>query len=159
MTCTMPSKIPPDGHDPLEQLIDDALRGLPARTAPRSLESRVLAEIERRAAQSWWQSGFAHWPAAARACFFLLSVVVVTCVVQASSWLIGGLESATALSELTSAVTPAATSMQAAFAALASVFRSIPPLWIYGGLATLAVLYATLFGIGAAAYRTLYASR
>ena len=33
---------------------------------------------------------------------------------------------------------------------------SIPPLWLYGGLAFVAALYATFFGLGAAAYRTLY---
>jgi hypothetical protein len=32
----------------------------------------------------------------------------------------------------------------------------IPPLWLYGAMALGIVLYVTLFGLGAAAYRTLY---
>lgn len=32
----------------------------------------------------------------------------------------------------------------------------IPPLWLYGGLAFLAALYATFVGLGTAAYRYLY---
>jgi hypothetical protein len=31
-----------------------------------------------------------------------------------------------------------------------------PPLWFYQGIAVCAVLYAALFGLGAALYRTLY---
>jgi len=33
---------------------------------------------------------------------------------------------------------------------------SIPPLWLYGGLAFVALMYAAFFGLGAAAYRALY---
>jgi hypothetical protein len=35
----------------------------------------------------------------------------------------------------------------------ASVLHSIPPLWLYGGLALLAFCYATVVGVGATAYR------
>jgi hypothetical protein len=35
---------------------------------------------------------------------------------------------------------------------------SIPPLWLYGGAATIVALYLALFGLGAATYRTLTAS-
>ena len=31
-----------------------------------------------------------------------------------------------------------------------------PPAWLYGGIAVCALLYAVLFGLGAAMYRTLY---
>ena len=33
---------------------------------------------------------------------------------------------------------------------------AIPPLWLYGGLAFLAAMYATFVGLGATAYRYLY---
>ena len=39
------------------------------------------------------------------------------------------------------------------------LYRSIPPLWLYGGLAFVALMYATLLGLGTAAYRMLYAQR
>jgi hypothetical protein len=40
-----------------------------------------------------------------------------------------------------------------------SVIGSLPSLWIYIGLAVVVAVYATALGIGAIAYRTLYASR
>ena len=55
----------------LERLLDAALRELPLRRAPLSLESRVLGEIERREARPWWRLSFAHWPELARAGFVL----------------------------------------------------------------------------------------
>ena len=49
------------------------------------------------------------------------------------------------------------------FAALAggggSVFGAIPALWIYGALAAFAACYATLIGVGAAAYRAYFVHR
>ena len=36
------------------------------------------------------------------------------------------------------------------------LFNRIPSLWLYGGLAFVGLMYVTLFGLGAAAYRTLY---
>ncbi len=38
----------------------------------------------------------------------------------------------------------------------ALIVRAVPPEWLYAGLAVSAALYAALFGLGAAAYRTLY---
>jgi len=40
-----------------------------------------------------------------------------------------------------------------------TLYRSIPPLWLYGVVAIVATLYAALFGLGATAYRLLYANR
>jgi hypothetical protein len=34
--------------------------------------------------------------------------------------------------------------------------RTVPPAWAYAGIAAGAMLYAVLFGLGAAVYRTLY---
>jgi len=39
---------------------------------------------------------------------------------------------------------------------VAALTRAIPPLWLSGGLAVSAALYSVLFGLGIAAYRTLY---
>jgi hypothetical protein len=48
------------------------------------------------------------------------------------------------------------TLMSSAGAVSSLIARLIPPLWLYAGLAIGAVWYAALFGLGAAAYRTLY---
>jgi hypothetical protein len=142
----------------LEQLVHRELRALPPRSAPRTLESRVLAEIARRAALPWWQQDFAHWPMAARAAFVVSSAALIAAIL----WLLPNF----GRSELDQALAPqlatfdslrAIASRVAEFGGL--VVRSISPVWIYGGLAALAALYAVLFGLGTAAYRTLYASR
>ena len=39
-----------------------------------------------------------------------------------------------------------------------TVFRSLPPLWLYGGLAFCAAAYAALLGLGAVAWRNLQAA-
>jgi hypothetical protein len=39
---------------------------------------------------------------------------------------------------------------------IVALVRAIPPLWLYEGVAMVAVLYAMLFALGAAAYRTLW---
>jgi hypothetical protein len=39
---------------------------------------------------------------------------------------------------------------------IALLAHALPPGFLYGGLAVCAALYAVLFGLGAAVYRTLY---
>jgi hypothetical protein len=71
----------PENRDPLESLIDRTLRAQPARRAPRTLESRVVAELARRAALPWWHKSYAHWPAVVRGGFFVLSALVAAVLV------------------------------------------------------------------------------
>jgi hypothetical protein len=146
-------------QDSLERFIDSAVRDLPPRRAPASLESRVFAELQRRATLKWYQRSYADWPMWARMLFVLACIAVGSALVRGFSWFFGGVESSTALSGITAQITPAAAAVKATVSALSFVAHSIPSLWIYGVIAVVAVLYATLFGIGAAAYRTLYASR
>jgi hypothetical protein len=51
---------------------------------------------------------------------------------------------------------PFLTVVSSAGGLLALLLRVIPPLWMYGTLGVGIFLYVTLFGLGAAAYRTLY---
>lgn len=67
-----------------EQLVDRALRQLPLRTAPPTLESRVHRALQRRAALPWWRQSFVHWPTVARAAF------VLVCIALASAMLLEG---------------------------------------------------------------------
>lgn len=140
----------------IEKLVHRALGELPDRRAPRTLETRVLAEISRRAALPWWRQSFAHWPLAVRAGFFVLSAAVAAA-------LLAGLFLA-----LRSAGSPAvAGALWQRFAwldalrsagsgtaqAAGDVFGAIPQYWLYGTLAAIAALYAAIVGLGAAAYR------
>lgn len=146
----------------LEKLIHQTLRSLPAHRAPRSLESRVLAAIEARASLPWWRQSFTQWPVAARVAFFVGSAGVAKLMLMAIVWAMAGFDStqyATAFSSQFAWIENAAAVVTAIFDFCAMLYRSIPPLWLYGGLAFVAVMYTTLFGLGAAAYRTLYAQR
>jgi len=154
--------LPEDHEAKLERAIHQTLRALPVRRAPRTLEARVFSELERRAALPWWRQSFAHWPLAARAIFLLGSVAWVKLVLMASVWVMAGFDSTAFAAAFSTPVAWIETTISLArgvadFCSI--VFRSIPPLWLYGAAAFVAALYAALFGLGAAAYRTLYVSR
>jgi len=143
----------------LEKLIHETLRSLPDRRAPRSLESRVLAAIEARAARPWWKKSFMQWPVAARIAFVFLSAGLVKLALMTTVWAMGGFhasEFATAFANQFAWIDAIRGGLQATAASVAAIFRNIPPLWLYGGLACIAALYATLFSLGATAYRALY---
>jgi len=151
-------------HSPedLEKFIHQTLRSLPARRAPLSLESRVRAAIAARAALPWWKQSFASWPLAARVAFVVGSAGIAKLVIMAVVWGMGGFDSA----QFTNAFSTQYAWFQTASNVVdgvgnffSTLVRSIPPLWLYGGLAAVASLYAALFGLGAAAYRILYANR
>ena len=146
-------------HDELklEQLIHQTLRALPDRKAPRALESRVLAGIAAHQARPWWRQSFAHWPLPARAAFLVLAGGLAAGLV-----LLGATSSADVLPALREFLAPLArVRAVATFVADlgATVFRSIPTLWLYGVVALIATLYAALVGLGATAYRILIVSR
>jgi hypothetical protein len=146
-----------DSDQELERAVSGALKGLPLCRAPSTLLSRVLNELERRAALPWWRVSFTHWPAAPRVAF------VATCFALVAATILGGisvLAGARPLSEVAALVLswlhPFLAVVSSAGGVAALLLRLIPPLWLYGGMALGAVLYVALFGLGAAAYRTLY---
>jgi len=146
----------------LEQIIHETLRSVPAHRAPHSLEARVLAAIEARAARPWWRQSFAQWPMAARVAFVIASAGVAKLVLMATVWVMAGFDGAqyaSAFSTQFAWIDTASAIMQGIADFCGTVYRGIPPLWLYGGLAFVATMYAALFGLGAAAYRTLYANR
>ena len=151
-------------HSPedLEKFIHQTLRALPARRAPHSLESRVRAAIDARAALPWWQQSFAQWPVAARVAFVIASAGLAKLAIVAAVWAMAGFDGA----EFANAFSTQIGWIQTASAVFTGIgnffetlYRSIPPLWLYGGVAFIGVLYAALFGLGATAYRLLYANR
>lgn len=143
----------------LEQFIHRNLRSLPERRAPRTLESRVMAALESRALIPWYHRSWSYWPAAVRAAFLVVATGVMGAV-MAGFYL--GINGASVNAVVTK--TGEQLGFVTKFYHLATwvvefggrVVSSIPPLWLYGGVALVAALYATFFGLGAAAYRTLY---
>jgi hypothetical protein len=139
----------------LEQLIGKALRDQPLQRAPAGLEANVMAEIARRATAPWWQRSFAGWPVAARLLFLIASVGFAKLGLEATTFLVAPLDPGARSAALFADVAW----IPSLFAAIGAAARGLPSLWIYGGLTVVAVLYLTLFGVSAAAYRTLYATR
>jgi hypothetical protein len=140
-----------------EQLVGQVLRELPLRHAPATLEGRVFRELERRAALPWWYRGFRSWPLAARTAFVVLCGAIIGFTFIEGSWATAGARILNGAGALTmSWIHPAvaATAWAGDFSAL--LVRVVPPAWLYGVFAAGAMLYAVLFGLGAAAYRTLY---
>jgi len=140
-----------------DRLLDQVLRDLPLRQAPATLELRVFRELERRAALPWWHRGFTSWPLAARAAFVALCSGIIGFTFLAGPWATAGARILNGAGALTmSWIQPVVAAMAWASEFSALLVRVFPPAWLYGGLAAGAMLYAALFGLGAAAYRTLY---
>jgi len=135
------------------------LSGLPPRRAPGTLESRVATELARRALLPWWRASFAAWPVVARVAFILVCAVLgVATILGGISAYLGDRSFDEASAVLLSWAHPFLTVVSSAGGLVALLVRVIPPLWLYGILGVGAFLYVTLFGLGAAAYRTLYLS-
>jgi hypothetical protein len=146
-----------ESEQKLEQALQQALGGLPPRRAPGTLESRVAAELARRALLPWWRASFAHWPVGARVMF------VLVCAALVAGTILGGVsafladrsfDQATAM--VLSWAHPFLTVVASAGGLVTLLVRAIPPVWLYGTLGVGIFLYVTLFGLGAAVYRTLY---
>jgi hypothetical protein len=141
----------------LEQVLHQALSGLPPRRAPASLQSRVADELARRALLPWWRASFANWPVSARVMFVLVCAVLVAATILGGvSAYLGDRSFGEASALLLSWAQPFLTVVSSAGGLVALLVHVIPPLWLYGALGLGIFLYVTLFGLGATAYRTLY---
>jgi len=146
-----------ESNDPLEHLLHRTLRELPLRRAPPTLESRVLVELERRADLAWWRRSFAHWPLPARAAFFVMCGGLVALAFLGGPAAVSNLRSLHESGALSlSWARQAGVLMASAGNLVALIARAVPETRLYQGIAVGAVLYAVLFGLGAAVYRTLY---
>jgi hypothetical protein len=150
----MTANVPPEEWD---RLLDRTLRELPLRRAPSTLETRVFGELARRAALSWWRRSFAHWPHLARATFLVICGALImvafvggdTVVATVRALLDSGALSLPWLHQAWVLVGSAGN-------LVALLARIVPPAWAFAGIAAGALLYAVLFGLGAAVYHTLY---
>jgi hypothetical protein len=96
-----------------------------------------------------------HWPLAARVAFLIASIGFVQLALKTATWIIAGVDTAPVVAGIQSETGW----IPMLLAAADSVVRSVPQEWIWGGVAVIAVMYIALFGLGAAAYRTLYVRR
>jgi len=143
----------------LEKLIHDSLRSLPERRAPRSLEDNVWAAIQAQQAQPWWRQSFGHWPMAVRAGFLAFTGLLAATLIASIIHWGGQVDTASALSGPEMILAKITGFGSALHRIWALVLRAIPAVWLYGGLAFIAVMYVTLIGVSATAYRTLISKR
>lgn len=143
----------------LERFIHQNLRSLPPRRAPRSLESRVLAALEQRAMIPWYHKSWTYWPAAVRVAFLAGATAVTGGLVTAFYLMFNGVDAAAVAAQAGERLS-LFTKIYHLAAWIADfggqVLGRVPSLWLYGSIALVAALYATFFGLGAFAYRTLY---
>jgi hypothetical protein len=145
--------------DRLETLVGRALREVPLRRAPPSLEARVLREIGRLASLPWWRRSFSRWPRPARVGFTLTCGSIIAAVLGFWPWIEGGALADAAARSAGSWVPwarPALILVDLAGQLDSALTGAIPPGWLYAALSAGAILYAALFGLGAVAYQTLY---
>jgi hypothetical protein len=146
-----------ESEQKLEQVLNQAFKGLPPRRAPSTLESRVVNNLARRALLPWWRVSFANWPMSARVGFALISAALVAATILGGVSAYLGDRSLNEVAALVLAwMQPLLAVMSSAGGLAALLLRVIPPVWLYGTLALGILLYVALFGLGAAAYRTLY---
>jgi hypothetical protein len=150
------SSQPSEAEQRLERLMHQALRELPMRAAPPTLESRVLGELKRRASLPWWRRSFRCWPKGARAAFTSLCIVLAGMGFAGGTFVLASARSLNWDPSAMLAVRETAKLVAVMRELVSSLMRAVPAHWIYGGLAVSAALYVALFGLGIAAYHTLY---
>src|SRR5476651_573061 len=149
---------PPRDERQLERDIGTVLSRQPLRQAPSTLETRVLRELALQASKPWWLQGFSRWPWAARVLFLPLGLGLV----QLSLLTTGRLMSLWQTVQTSAPASSAQSGLQLlgnlsqAVQTLGNMLtHAIPQVWIYGAAGLALLLYAALFGLGAAAFRTL----
>lgn len=146
-------------EEELEQFIHSTLRSLPNRRAPGTLESRVLAEVERRATIAWYHKSWSYWPAGVRAAFLSLGTAVAGAAVVGFYLLSQGAAAGAVAQEIGAGfgwITRIVGAVTWTSNLVQQLVSDIPPLWFYGGLTFIAAMYATFVGLSTAAYRYLY---
>jgi hypothetical protein len=148
----MTPDVPPEEWD---RLLERTLRELPLRRAPAALETRVFSELARRAALSWWRRSFAHWPHLARVTFLVICGALIMVAFVGGDTVVAMVRSLLDFGTLPW-LHQAGVLVGSAGNLFALLARTVPPAWAFAGIAAGALLYLVLFGLGAAAYRTLY---
>jgi hypothetical protein len=139
----------------LEELTGRVLRQQPLRKAPPALESRVLAELGRRARRPWWRQSFAGWPAGGRAVLIAASLSCIPLLWLLAPWLWTHLASAAAEAGPIATIAQSGRVLLTLAAASARLANAIPRGWLLGGLAAAGALYCALLAL---VYSLLYLS-
>jgi len=148
--------MPPHDPENLERLLHRALRDLPDRSAPPTLEHRVLGEIGRRAAARPRRLAYAQWSPLAKFAFFATAVAAAVAAAFVAS---GKLELLDAAARRFEWVAAASTLWQAGLETANAGLGLIPEDWVHFLLAAGVVAYAALALFGSAACRVFLSRR
>ena len=147
---------PPRDELGLEQYIGKLLRAQPLRQAPASLTARIERQLALQGARPWWLQGFSAWPWLARIVFALVSAGLVALAYVTTdrlSWISQALQQ--------SSIAGGARASAQMFANLGHAVQLLGEhgsvrLALRRSRQSALLLYAALFGLGAAAFRTLF---
>jgi hypothetical protein len=150
----------------LEQLIAAGLRRQPALKAPDALQSRVFAEIARRAALPWYHRSFRGWPVIMQISFVftaLATVVLARSVILWSHPMHAASELAAPMSDSLSFLQSVGSAWSALVSMVGAVggalLHRVPGFWLVVGLGVAVAMYAMLAGIGVAVFRAVDANK
>ncbi|HVY24731.1 MAG TPA: hypothetical protein VG962_15405 [Steroidobacteraceae bacterium] len=144
----------------LEQFVSKYCRQQPLRTAPATLQARVMRELQARAALPWWRKSFVHWPLWSQVLFVMAALLAAKLALMIADK-VGGhwLVSTGAAARSSALVQSVGTIATVSHDVSSQLFGMIPVSFIYGAVFVVAMLYLVLFGIGVTTYKTLYAAR
>lgn len=140
--------------DPLERIVGEELRRLPALKAPVSLSKTVLDKVRSGPQLAWWQQSIWSWPSPARI-GFLLSATLLFVLASGGNWFAGaGVQSSwqTGAQKL-SALTALWNGLMVLLGSLAGIWEiSIVPWLLQIGIAATCI-YLFCVGLGTAFVR------
>jgi hypothetical protein len=152
----------PEYERQLEAEIDRELKGLPELSAPHTLVSRVMSEIEGRAEVAWYCQPWQMWPAAVRIGSLVILLVLFGGLCLAGQRLAHGetfISAAHRLGHWLSGVSALGNAVSVLLSAAVLAVKQIGTGFIVAALAALAIGYAMCLGLGTACVRLAFARR
>ena len=146
----------------LEELIQRELSKLPERTAPESLITRVVTQIQARQNKRWWQRPWTQWPVGLQLASWPLLIGSMAAAVFALSvgWRLLAVRAALeSLSEQLDSFSVVWDVLGALGNAGWILARAAGQEWLFLALLVPVVMYAACVGLGTLCYRMAYYKR
>jgi hypothetical protein len=144
----------------LAKFVDKLCKKQPLRTAPTTLQARVMRELQLRAALPWWRRSFVNWTVSLQVLFVVAALLAAKLMLLIGDWAsVHWVSSAVAATKSSSLVSGMGAMLTITRHVSEQLFDMVPISFVYGVVLVIAALYLVLFGIGVTTYKTLYAAR
>ncbi len=144
----------------LIKFVDKLCKQQPLRTAPSTLQLRVMRELQLQAALPWWRKSFINWPMPLQVLFVVAALLAAKLMLLIGDWAgIHWVSSAIAVTKSSSLVSGTEAMLTVTRHVSTQLLSLVPMSVLYTAILAIATLYLLLFGIGVATYKTLYAAR